>query len=549
MKQLLRIRDNAISLYTHHPHIIHCTTLIILIAIVYCKVVWHEFLINWDDVDYITQNHLIQDVNFTNIKSIFLSPYNGNYAPLHILSYMLDYKIWGLNPAAFKVINVLQHAVSSLIFYRLLLRLGLTNVQSFIASLFFAIHPVQVESVAWASQRKNTLSMLFFLTAWFSWDVWNRDETHSKHGWYLLSVVGFMLALCTKPIAVILPFFLIAQEFALNRKKITVDTIKWLIPYLALFGIFAVLTIVAHEGPGGGTVPYHGGSFTITGMNMFPVFLRYMSLLFIPTNLTIIYNAPLKTSPDIAIISSGIFLLIFIIAWLWLIKRNPTYFFWLSLFVIGLLPVSNVVPVVTLMNDRYLYYPMLGVAPFVVLAADDAFKKLNVKKVWLPTVIAVILLSFITWRQVDVWKNSVTLWKDAMAKVPPGTWYETSTNTNFVKEGYVESLIVEATKLNSESNYLEAQQLCLTALSYAPNNYNALGLLAESYMQSNKPLDARPYLLRLVNNYPESETAHLYLGMNYAMTDENDKAIQQFWSVIKINPRNERALQSLKDLR
>lgn len=551
MKKRLTVADNMESLYTRHTHIIHGAAILILIAVLYCKVVGHDFLINWDDVDYITQNSLIRDINVSNLKSIFLAPYNGNYAPLHILSYMFDYTIWGLNPAAFKIVNVLLHAASALIFYQLLRRLGLTDVQAFIAALLFAIHPVQVESVAWASQRKNTLSLFFSLAAWFSWDVWNRNEDHNKHRWYIFSLIGFTLALASKPIAVILPFFLITQEFALNGKRITINTIKWLLPYLILFGIFIALTIVAHEGPGGGSVPYHGGSFAITAMNMLPVFSRYLLLLFLPTNLTIIYNAPLKSSLDISILASGLILLIFIVAWLWLIKRNPKYFFWLTIFVIGLLPVSNIVPITTLMNDRYLYFPMLGIAPFIVLVGDDAFKLFKTKNVLLPaavTMVVITFLSFMTWKQVDVWKNSLTLWKDAITKAPPGTWYETSTKTDFIKEGYAESLIVEATRLNTEGMLLEAQQLCLTALSYEPDNYNALGLLADSYMKDNKPLEARSYLLRLVDNYPGSEAAHFYLGQNYAMTDEKENAAQQFRIAIKINPRNQRALQSLTDL-
>lgn len=548
MEKRQTIADNVKSIYTSHPHLIHSAGISILITILYCKVTGHDFLINWDDVDYITQNPLIRNINVSNLKSIFLSPYNGNYAPLHILSYMFDYAIWGLNPAAFKMVNVLLHAASSLIFYRLLLRLGLTSVQAFIASLLFAIHPVQVESVAWASQRKNTLSMLFFLGAWFSWDVWNRDEGHKKSGWYALSLISFALALCAKPIAVVFPFFLISQEVALNGKRITVRTIKWLVPYLLLLVSFIALTLVAHEGPGGGTVPYHGGSFAITAMNMLPVFSRYLLLLFIPTNLTIIYNPPLKNFPDLAILASGLIFLMFIIGWLWLRKRNPRYFFLLTISVIGLLPVSNIIPITTLMNDRYLYFPMLGIAPLMVLAGNDALKWLKAKEPLLPaavTIIVVILLSLITWKQVDVWKNSLSLWRNAMEKAPPGTWYEQSTNTDYIKEGYVESLIVEATRLNGEGRLLETQRHCLTALSYEPDNYNALGLLADAYMKNEKPLEARPYLLQLVNKYPGSETAHYYLGRNYVMTDEKENAAQQFRIAIKINPQNQPALQSL----
>ncbi len=548
---MLAIGNHIISRYEKYPHSTHCTAIVIFIIVLYCKVIGHEFLINWDDVDYITQNPLIQKINVANLKQIFLSPFNGNYAPLLMLSFMGDYAIWGLNPSAFKLINVLLHATSALIFYHLMLRLGLSAVQAFIAATLFAVHPVQVETVAWASQRKSVLSMGFFLAAWFSWDVWNRADVHRKHCWYIFSLICFTSALCSKSIAVVLPFILITQEFVLNRKRITKDTITPLLPYLLLLGSFIALAIVAAKGSGGGSVPYHGGSFGITAMNMLPVFARYLLLLFMPNSLTIIYNAPLKNFPDMSILVGGLILLAFIVVWLWLGKRNPRYFFWLTIFVIGLLPVTNIVPIVTLMNDRYLYFPMLGMAPFVVLVGDDACKFLKVNKTLLPavvTTIAVMVLSVITWKQVDVWKNSVSLWKNAIEKAPTGTWYETSDKTDYIQEGYVEALIVEATRFIAEGRVGDAQKLSLTALSYDPNNYNALGLLAEAHMQENQPLKARPYLLRLVNMYPASEAAHLYLGKNYTMTNEKELAAEQFNIVIKINPTNQRALQGLNDL-
>lgn len=551
MKTELHSCGNILTLYHRHPHIAHCAAIAAFIALLYCKVIGHEFLINWDDVDYITQNPLIQKLNIVNLKQIFSAPYNGNYAPLHILSYLFDYMIWGFNPAAFKLENVFFHAACSILFYCLLRRLGLSDLGAFVAALLFAIHPVQVESVAWASQRKNTLSLLFFLAAWFTWDLWNKGDGSQKRQWYILSLIFFSLALCSKPIAVVLPVVLLTQEWALNRHKITINSVRWLVPYLLLLGGFITITVFAHDTSGGGTVPYHGGSFAITAINMLPVFARYFALIFMPTDLNIIYNAPLKYLPDASIIASGLFVLFFFAVLLWLSRRNSAYFFWLSVFVIGLLPVANIVPITTLMNDRYLYFPMLGITPFVVLAGTDALHAFKINARILTAIVTLLItvtLSYLTWNQVDVWKNSLTLWENAFAKAPPGTWYEKSTNTDFIKEGYVESLIVEATNLHAAGKLAEAKQYCLTALSLAPSNYNALGLVADILMQDKKPLEARPYLLQLVSIFPGSEAAHYYLGQNYAMTGENENATKQLKIVIGINPDHTRALHLIKEL-
>jgi hypothetical protein len=546
-----RYRTMRSTYLSSYPHLINCIILSVLVMGLYLKVTGHEFLINWDDVDYITTNGDIRGFTLQNLKNIFTKYYAGNYAPIHLLSYMVDYSFWGMNPAAFKMTNVILHAACTVAFYLLLVRLGLTMPQAFLAAVIFAVHPVQVESVAWASQRKNPLSLLFFLASWHAWLTWKSDESGTKVLWYAGSLVFFTMALLSKSIAALLPILLLAQELILDRQPFTRKTLTTKMPYIGLAAACLVVTLASQKGEGGGLVAYHGGSLGLTMMNMLPVFSRYLILLVFPFGLTFIYNSPLKTVPDLTIFLSGSILVLFVVVWLRLRKPHPVHFFWLTLFVVALLPVSNILPIVTMMNDRYLYYPMLGIAPLAVLSLKAAAERLRMPFLPLPAIAAIAMvgaLSAASWKQIDVWKNSLALWSDAMSKAEEGTWYESTGNTDFIKEGYIESLVVDATRRKIEGNREVTRKDCLLALTYDPANYDALGLLSELYIEEQKPLVARPYLLKLVETHSSSDAAHSLLGLSYFMTNETAKAKEHFKMALDINPQNARAEMNLREI-
>ena len=145
------------------PHIFALLILSGVTFALYWQALGHNFLIYWDDNGYVTRNLTIQRVTWENIKTAFTSLYMGNYAPVQILSYMFDYSIWGMRPAGFIFTNILIHIANGILFYYLLTRLSWQRLTACAAALIFLIHPVQVESVVWVSERKNVLSMLFFL--------------------------------------------------------------------------------------------------------------------------------------------------------------------------------------------------------------------------------------------------------------------------------------------------------------------------------------------------------------------------------------------------
>jgi 4-amino-4-deoxy-L-arabinose transferase-like glycosyltransferase len=305
-------------------------------------------------------------MTWQNIKAAFCHFYFYNYAPIHLISYMFDHALWGMRPAGFIFTNIFIHAANGILFYFLLVKLSWRRLIAFIAALIFLIHPIQVESVAWISERKNVLSLFFFLVAFYCYHVYREREGRSHWEFYAFSLGALLLSLLTKATGVVFPLVLLAFDLCFpqnrNRRICLVDKIPF---FLAAFAT-ALITIKSQSPEiGGGTTSYHGGTPLTTLLTMLPVFVRYLGMTLWPTNLSPVYSPFIKTGFDLEVAASGLLLVLVVGLGIFLYHRKRDLLFWLLLFFIGLLPVSQIVPLVTLMNDRYLYLPMIGASAFL----------------------------------------------------------------------------------------------------------------------------------------------------------------------------------------
>src|SRR5208337_146549 len=155
----------SVSLRKIRSHIMPIAVLVGITLVVYAASMGHKFLLNWDDSIYVVNNESIRGLSWVHLKEAFTQFYGGNYAPIQIISYIVDYTLWGLRPAGFIFSNVLIHIINGVLFYVLLVYLTRRKALGFLAAFIFLLHPVQVESVVWISQRKNLLAMLFFLVS------------------------------------------------------------------------------------------------------------------------------------------------------------------------------------------------------------------------------------------------------------------------------------------------------------------------------------------------------------------------------------------------
>ena len=471
------------------------------------------FLMSWDDNGYVVQNTAAHGFSLENIRVAFSSYYVGNYAPVQIISYMLDHTFWGMNAFGYRLTNLFLHMANGMLFYLLVAVISGRRSIALIAALIFVSHPVQVENVAWISQRKTLLAMLFSLLSLLSYARYrDRSEMHM----YILSLAAFALALLSKSVAVIVPVALFAYDVCILGEKPSKRNILDKLPYLICAAVCVVLALYSQQAQhGGGRTAYHGGSPYATFLSMLPVFMDYIRMIFWPSGLSAYYDVTIRKVVDLASILSAAGIAALTAGWFSLFRRNRALFFWGALFVLGLLPVSQIVPIVTLKNDRYLYFPMLGASCLLaygfMMVYDSLKGRIKPVIALAAAILLVVLASFSTLRA-TVWDDQYSLWKDAVSK-NPGSWY--------VWEGLAEAY-------HYDNRYDEARQAYYRALGIEPSIIT-LNNLAILYRTTGNVQLAVQMLEMLVKLHPNFVPGYVTLGKTYIACKDYERAGDVFF--------------------
>ena len=390
---------------------------------IYASCLNHEFLTNWDDPLYVSANPDVQSVSLANLRDLFTSTYAGNYAPVQMLSYMADDWLWNGRPAGFILVNVLLHGLNGSLFCVWLRRIGMPGGLALLAALLFTVHPVQVESVAWISQRKTLLAMTFFLGALCCYHVYAREAAR-RWTLFVCCLLFFTLALLSKAVVVILPAVLLLYDLTLRPASPPLRIVlAEKVPFL-LLSLFAVRVTTLSQG-GAILDGYHGGSLWTTVLTMLPVYRDYLVNLAWPLKLSAIYLENLKFAIDVEVlVSAGLLLATWATLWLFPPESRRSASFWLTLFFLGLAPVSQIIPMMTLMNDRYLYFPLLGFSVYLLLLLQSLARRFQVRQDVSVALffVGLLLLAPVAWSRTIVWENALTLWQDTVQKQPHSSW-------------------------------------------------------------------------------------------------------------------------------
>lgn len=377
-----------------------------------------------DDKYYIILNDVVKEITAANIIRAFSEYYVGNYAPVHILSYIADYSLWGIDSAGYHVENAVFHLLNGILFYVFLRRLSMAEWQAFASVWIFLFHPVQVETVAWVSQRKNILAMLFFLVAMIGYQAYiSRKSGGSRQ--YILSIFSTVTAMLSKSVTVIIPVVLVLYDITHGRKETgrsgwlkTVDKL----PYFLTASAIAVLAVVSQsESLHGGRRDFPGGSPLSTFYTMVPVLLGYIRDCFWPFALSPYYQISIRQRADEVLLLALAALLMLMIIGAWLYFKARPMFFWFGLFFIALVPVLQFVPLITLKNDRYLYFPLLGFSVLMVHATvwlQSAVRGYWHNAVRVVAVLVMLALPLFAFRQVLYWRDDVSVWLHAVEVDP-----------------------------------------------------------------------------------------------------------------------------------
>jgi hypothetical protein len=507
------------------PHLVPLLVLLCITAAVYFRTLDDNFLLNWDDGFYVVFNETIRGFVFSHLKQAFSSIYVGNYAPIQMLSYMLDYTLWGLRPAGFIATNILLHFLSGTLYYFLLVRLTGRKLVGFVATFIFLFHPVQVESVAWISQRKNVLAMVFFLTAFHLYVTYsNKSGQPGRIGWYCGCFLVFVLALMTKPVAIVFIPTLLLFDYCFAPKGLQGRNFLDKIPFIIAGGLLGLVAVASQSTDTGGLATWHGGTPLNNILNMLVVFKEYLLLLSWPAHLSGLYLLPIKTGIDREVVFAALLVLVIAGIGLYMWRRGSSLLFWGGVFVAGLLPVAQIVPLVTLMNDRYLYFPMLGAAALASIAATDFLVRMQRWRLAaiIPLVLLLMVLPWLSWQRTAVWHDDVSFWSDTAAKTSnaPESWY--SLGISYEAIGRLD----------------QALGPFLRTLALEPEHDRVMGNLLNVYNPGGSREEIRGFFLELAKHYSIAHNQFFLLGHDSVPWHYREQAESLFARLAMINPHS-----------
>jgi Flp pilus assembly protein TadD len=450
---------------------------------------------------------------------------------------MLDHALWGMNAWGFHLTALLLQACNGMLVHLLVTRISGRESAGLLAGLLFVVHPVQVESVAWLSQRKNLLAMFFFLTSFLLYLAAESDDRKTR-SYLLLSFTAFAASLLSKSVAIVLPLCLAAYELGVHGCRPVPKLVRRLAPFIGAALVIGLLTFYLQRPElGGGRTAYYGGSPWATLLTMIPVFARYLGMIIWPSDLCAFYIPSVKTVPDPEVIGALGVLAAVCAAGATLYHRRKPLFFWFCMAVIPLLPVSQIVPMVTLMNDRYLYFPMIGVAGLAghAMALAGTRRLLLLRFVSAAVVVALGVASF---HRSEAWRNSVNLWSDATGKNPGSVDLMSVLASSYRDAGRTEDAVAAYRATFAMPGVFTEPRQEQGALLDAARLYMGLGYFPE----------AEPLLVRLTARFPANAAGFATLADCLAATGRQEAAEAAYHRALDLDTGAVQALIGLATL-
>ena len=421
--------------------------LVVLTLLLYLPVVHHDFINGWDDDNYVTGNaHVRSGLKLANVAWAFTTFEISNWHPVTWISHMLDCQLFGLNSGAHHYVNVLLHAANVLLLFWILQSATGAVWRSFVVAALFAVHPLNVETVAWVAQRKSLLSAFFSLLAIAAYGWYVR-----KGGWkrYLLIVGSFGLALMSKPMAVSLPLLLLLFDYwPLKRLEELPFLRRWArlaIEKLPLFFMSAASSAVTEmaQRSGGSVIRLSLLPLSARLENVVTSYIAYIGKILWPAKLATFY--PLVFSRPLGDVIAGATVLLAVSA-LALYFHRARYITvgWLF-FLITLVPVIGIVQVgFQGLADRYTYVPSIGL--FIALTwgiAAGVEHNATIRVVLSFAALCLISgLAATTVHDLKYWQNGVTLFAQARtAYGRPHMWLEQLYANALLSSGQVDEAL------------------------------------------------------------------------------------------------------------
>jgi tetratricopeptide (TPR) repeat protein len=499
--------------------------IVLLVFLAYLPALRGGFI--WDDDMYVTNNPLLTAPD--GLSRIWFSTDSpSQYFPLTYTVFRIEHSLWGLNPAGYHGVNILLHAINALLVWLLLKRLSVPG--AWLAAAIFALHPVQVESVAWITELKSVLSLFFILLTLFCWIEFVGER--SRRFWYGLALIFYALALFSKTTACTLPAALLLILW-LKTKPIDWRRLAQVVPFLAMgvgMGLLTVWWERFHQGT-------QGQLFSMGLLERILVASHalwfYAGKLFWPVNLTFSYPRwTINPADPLAygwlVAGAGLGVAIYF----------ARRFAGRSVEVAALFYVATLSPLLgfimlytfryTFVADHYQYVASIGPIALVAAGITIALKTKPFLK--LACCGALLLtLGILTWQQAGIYRNPETLWRDTLARNPDCWLAHNNLGILLIDQGRID----------------EAMEQCHKAVQINPN-------FAESLNNLGVALAAKGRFDEAIENYrkallinPSYADALNNLGIALAAKGRFDEAMGDYYQALLINPNNCDALDNL----
>jgi protein O-mannosyl-transferase len=527
--------------------------------------VWHAGFI-WDDDKYVTDNPALH--SWAGLQQIWLHPgATVQYYPLTFTSFWLEYHLWGLNPLGYHLLNVLLHSFNAILFWKILQRLKVPG--AWLAAAIFALHPVCVESVAWVTERKNTLSGLFYLSSLLmALEFWLPDictgegngEPLTKRKYFWLAFVFYVCALWSKTAAAPLPVVILILVWWKRSRVIWRDVFA-VLPSLVVGLAMSIVTIYVEKQLGSGDKEWNlslAERCVVAGRDLW----FYLGKLLWPHPLVFVYprwNVQTSDLLDWIPFVAGLALLC--ILWLNLNRWGRSLPTALSYFLVLLFPILGFLSIFyfrySFVADHFQYLASLSPIALAAAAITRAFGFLGKRNLFLkPLFCGVLLLTLgvLTWRQCGIYADAETLWETTLVRNPDSYLAENNLGLVLFQSGRVTEAIMHYQRaLQIDPNIMEAHNNLGNALfqngnvdeaiaqyqqalqinpDYTAAHYNFGSVL----FQLGRVDEAITHFQKALQISPDYTDAHNSLGLAFFQKGQMDEALDQFKAVLKLDP-------------
>jgi Flp pilus assembly protein TadD len=519
-------------------NLIACLLLAVVTLALYNPVNRHPF-VNYDDDRYVTENpHIRQGLTADTFTWALTSTEQANWHPLTWMSHALDVSLFRMNPAGHHFTSILLHAVNVILLFLLLIWATSRFGPSLFVAALFAVHPINVESVAWVAERKNVLCTLFFFLTLWAYGCYARKPDWKR---YLAVAALFAAGLASKPMVITLPFVLLLLDYwplarvrgSDSSSQTNLPTYPWprlfleKLPLLVLSAASALITMQAQQA-GGAVRSTEDFSFGVRIANAVYAYAMYLWKMVWPARLAPLYPHPGNALAAWQVALAAVVLIA--ISALVLKFRARRYLLVGCLWFLGtLVPVIGLVQVGdAAMADRYAYIPLIGIFVMIAFGAADWAQTLSAGKqkgTWLVVAAAIFIvaLALATHRQIGYWDNNYDLWSHALVV----------TQNNFIAEDNLGGALILEDKEEEAHPHFEAAARINPRDAMSRSN---LGTYYETHTQMREAIVEYQAAVDLTSDPMLLASTYANLGAAQRALNLDEDAHKSFEHSLRFNP-------------